>query len=601
MCFGPPSSSSSSGGAGGVGAVRSSSSSRTAAPLYSSSSSSSSSSAAAAAAAAATAAAAAAAASSSSSSSQATAAPPRQRVHITRFDADPQGTTTMDEAQQRQQQLAGIAVEGEADDSSMTKPATCLWYELEGTAAAASFFPRPPSPSSELTKKMGAIATPSSSPTRFYYLGGNAEHFLTYLQQELGQTGAAEGEVGRREVEDITQEKEAFASLWREGRLLVADPNTLDMINNKTSFGELLMTYTHRMKRTDDDPLTRDDLLSFLRAEYGEALTADVTFSPSRPPAESMAALKHLLQWFKEGFPYYRSTCLHCGHSGGHAPPSPPPAASTPSAPPVPLPAPLPNDMVGVVAPSPPERAFNATLTEVYRCGACGKIYRFPRSVALRHVLETRRGRCGEYSRLFFKTTEALGYVSRWVVDWEDHVWVEVELPGKGWVHLDPCEAAVDEPLLYEGWGKKQTYILAFSREEVQDVTRGYTTDWEGALGRRTVSGEEMAGLLEGANVVLKGRRGGEVGKDEGGGQTGMTRKKQGGGTEARRSGAGAVVGDAKRSSRSSSSSSSSGGGRKGAPGSANGKQSPAAAATAGSTATAAAAAATLEAPPPAK
>lgn len=34
-------------------------------------------------------------------------------------------------------------------------------------------------------------------------------------------------------------------------------------------------------------------------------------------------------------------------------------------------------------------------------------------------VIETRRGRCGEYSRLFFKAAEALHYKARWVVDWE--------------------------------------------------------------------------------------------------------------------------------------------------------------------------------------
>ena len=47
---------------------------------------------------------------------------------------------------------------------------------------------------------------------------------------------------------------------------------------------------------------------------------------------------------------------------------------------------------------------------------------------------------------------------------------MEVQLPGRGWVHMDPCEAAVDEPLLYESWGKNQTYILAFTREEVRPV-----------------------------------------------------------------------------------------------------------------------------------
>lgn len=34
-------------------------------------------------------------------------------------------------------------------------------------------------------------------------------------------------------------------------------------------------------------------------------------------------------------------------------------------------------------------------------------------------MLQTRRGRCGEYSRLFFKAMEALNYQTRWVVDWE--------------------------------------------------------------------------------------------------------------------------------------------------------------------------------------
>lgn len=43
--------------------------------------------------------------------------------------------------------------------------------------------------------------------------------------------------------------QDRFAALWRGGRLLVEDPNALDVINNKTSFGELLMTYTLRMRR----------------------------------------------------------------------------------------------------------------------------------------------------------------------------------------------------------------------------------------------------------------------------------------------------------------------------------------------------------------
>jgi peptide-N4-(N-acetyl-beta-glucosaminyl)asparagine amidase len=87
---------------------------------------------------------------------------------------------------------------------------------------------------------------------------------------------------------------------------------------------------------------------------------------------------------------------------------------------------------------------------------------------------------------------------------WQDHVWVEVELPSKGWVHMDPCEAAVDEPLLYQSWGKNQTYILAFTREEVADVTHVYTSNFQAAKQRRTVSDEEFEGLLKTASTLLR-------------------------------------------------------------------------------------------------
>lgn len=86
----------------------------------------------------------------------------------------------------------------------------------------------------------------------------------------------------------------------------------------------------------------------------------------------------------------------------------------------------------------------------------------------------------------------------------QDHVWVEVELPGRGWIHLDPCEAAVDEPLLYQSWGKNQTYILAFTREEVEDVTHVYTSDFEAAQQRRRVTPQEFDDLLDTATGLLR-------------------------------------------------------------------------------------------------
>lgn len=39
---------------------------------------------------------------------------------------------------------------------------------------------------------------------------------------------------------------------------------------------------------------------------------------------------------------------------------------------------------------------------------------------------------------------------------------VSVPSSEQRWLHVDPCEAAVDSPLVYEaGWGKKLTYVVA--------------------------------------------------------------------------------------------------------------------------------------------
>lgn len=58
-------------------------------------------------------------------------------------------------------------------------------------------------------------------------------------------------------------------------------------------------------------------------------------------------------------------------------------------------------------------------------------------------------------------------------------------------MHLDACEEAIDTPLMYEkGWGKKLSYVLAFSKDEVQDVTWRYTRDQKSIMGRRNFCSE---------------------------------------------------------------------------------------------------------------
>jgi peptide-N4-(N-acetyl-beta-glucosaminyl)asparagine amidase len=119
--------------------------------------------------------------------------------------------------------------------------------------------------------------------------------------------------------------------------------------------------------------------------------------------------------------------------------------------------------------------------TEIHTCDVCGSRQIFPRYEKILRIAETRIGRCSEWSILFGAIVNSLSIQTRIVHDYLDHCWNE-SLINKKWVHIDSTLAypiSFDHPHYYEqNWGKKYEYVLAFSANDLEDVTKRYTEHW---------------------------------------------------------------------------------------------------------------------------
>ncbi|XP_011494464.1 PREDICTED: peptide-N(4)-(N-acetyl-beta-glucosaminyl)asparagine amidase [Ceratosolen solmsi marchali] len=135
---------------------------------------------------------------------------------------------------------------------------------------------------------------------------------------------------------------------------------------------------------------------------------------------------------------------------------------------------------------------------EIHKCKNCRCENEFPRYIDPEPLLYTRQGRCGEWANCFTLICRTVGFDSRLVYDQTDHIWTEVwSIAENRWIHADVCENIIDRPLMYEkGWGKKLSYIIAFSKDEMQDVTWRYTNDFEKVMQRRNLCSEETLVLF---------------------------------------------------------------------------------------------------------
>ncbi|EEF49673.1 peptide n-glycanase, putative [Ricinus communis] len=295
----------------------------------------------------------------------------------------------------------------------------------------------------------------------------NESDLLTSAKNELKLVSISEED--KNNADFLISDEELARKLQAEEEALMLQQLTVTEQNHQ--FDQKIRPYVTQVLMYED-PVRQEAARKTVPVEELEekalvSLAKEGNFKPSKSE-QDQAFLLQLLFWFKESFRWVNAPpCDGCGSNTT-------------------------NQGMGVALPS--EIQYGATRVELYHCNFCPRTTRFPRYNDPMKLVETRRGRCGEWANCFTLYCRAFGYESRLILDFTDHVWTECfsQLLGR-WMHLDPCEGVYDKPLLYErGWNKKLNYVIAIAKDGVYDVTKRYTRRWLEVLSRRNMITERV-------------------------------------------------------------------------------------------------------------
>lgn len=108
-----------------------------------------------------------------------------------------------------------------------------------------------------------------------------------------------------------------------------------------------------------------------------------------------------------------------------------------------------------------------------------------PRAEMPIDIIKQAKGRCGEFALLYNGLLLANGYDCRIAIDCStlqdksktaagDHVWNEL-LVDNGWMHVDPTERRINQPLMYaQDWNKDVNLVYVIAKKQTLLVTNTY-------------------------------------------------------------------------------------------------------------------------------